>query len=45
MHGSTGTLDADVCRKAVDHEFLFASGDSTELCGWTAKTAHIGTSI
>ena len=33
--------NADDCRKAVNHEFLFASGNSTEFYGCTAKTANI----
>ena len=37
--------NADICKKAVDHEFFFASGYSTEPYGWTAKTANFGTSI
>ena len=37
--------NADICRKAVDHESLFVSGYFTEFHGWTAKTADIGTSI
>ena len=41
-----GTIpNADMCKKVVDHEFIFASGDSADIHGWTAKTANIGTSI
>ena len=37
--------NADICKKAVDHEFIIAGGDSAEFYGWTAKTANIGTAI
>ena len=37
--------NADICKKAVDHEFIIVGGDSAEFYGWTAKTANIGTSI
>ena len=37
--------NADVWKKAVNHEFFFTRGNSTEFCGWTAKTADIGTSL
>ena len=33
--------NADVCRNAVDHQFSFASGNTTEFYGWTGKTADI----
>ena len=32
-------------QEAVDHEFIISCGYSAELCGWTAKTADIGTAI
>ena len=37
--------NADICTQAVNHEILQFCGYSTEFCGWTAKTADIGTSI
>ena len=37
--------NADVWKKAVNHEFLFASGNSTEFCCWTAKTTDMGASV
>ena len=37
--------NADVCKKAVNHEFLFASGNSIEFYGWTARTTDIGASV
>ena len=36
---------ADVCKKAVDREFIIFDGYSAELHGWTAKTADTGTAI
>ena len=41
MHNS----NADVCEKAVDHEFVNTGRYSAEPYGWTAKTAHIGAAI
>ena len=38
-------FNADVCKKAVDYEFIISGGNSTELYGWTAKTANIGTAF
>ena len=50
VHIGTTTLvargedqNADICKKAVDHEFIIAGGDSAEFYDWTAKTANIGT--
>ena len=37
--------NADICKKAADHEILHAFGYSTKFYGWAAKTADIGTSI
>ena len=37
--------NADICRKAVDHEFYKTGGLSAEFYGWTAKTANFGTAI
>ena len=37
--------NADICREAVDYEFLHSGGFSAEFHGWTAKTANIGTAI
>ena len=37
--------NADIYKKAVDHEFINTGGYSAEFYGWTAKTANIGTSI
>ena len=37
--------NADICKKAVDHEFIISGGCSAELFGWATKTADIGTSI
>ena len=37
--------NADVWKKAVNHEFLFAGGNPTECYGWTAKTTDIGASV
>ena len=34
--------NADICKKAVGHEFIVAGGDSAEFYGRTAKTANIG---
>ena len=41
MHNS----NADVCEKAVDHEFVNTGKNSAEPYGWTAKTANIGAVI
>ena len=38
-HNSNG----DIFEKAVDHGFIISGGYSAEFCGWTAKTANIGT--
>ena len=35
--------NADICKKAVDCEFFHTGRCSAEFCGWTAKTADIGT--
>ena len=32
--------NADVCKKAVNHELFLTSGSSTEFNGWTAKTTQ-----
>ena len=41
-----GTIpNADICEKAVDHEFINTGGNSAEFYGWTAKTANFGTTI
>ena len=49
VHVGTRTLghnsNADICKKAVDYEFINTGGYSAEVYGWTAKTANIGTSI
>ena len=37
--------NADVCKKAVKHEFFLASGSFTEFFGWTAKNTDIGASV
>ena len=37
--------NADVWKKAVNHEFFFTSGNPTEFYGWTAKTTDIGASV
>ena len=37
--------NADIGKRAVNHEILQSFEYSTELYGWTAKTADIGTSI
>ena len=39
--------NAEVCKDTVNHEFFLSSrrSISTELHGWTAKTANIGASI
>ena len=37
--------NAYICKRAIDHEFIIAGGDSAEFYGWTAKTANIGTAI
>ena len=37
--------NADICRKAVDHEFIIVGGHSAEFHGWTAETANIGAAI
>ena len=42
---SEHNTNADVSRKAVNHEFLLTSGNSTEFYGCTAKTANIGSSV
>ena len=36
---------ADICEKAVAHDFIISGGYSVEFYGWTAKTANIGTAI
>ena len=36
---------ADVCRKAVNHEFFPTIGNTTEFYGWTAKTTDIWASV
>ena len=35
--------NADICKKAADHELLYSCGYSEEFCGWAPKTADIGT--
>ena len=37
--------NADICKKAADHELRYSCGYSTDFNGWAAKTANIGTSI
>ena len=37
--------NADICKKAVDREFIISGGYSAEFYGWTAKTADIGNAI
>ena len=37
--------NAYVCREAVNHELFTTSWNSTEFCGWSAKTANIGASV
>ena len=37
--------NADVCKKAVDYDFVNTCGDSAEPHGCTAKTANIGAAI
>ena len=37
--------NADICKKAVDHEFIISGGYSAEFYGWTAMTASVGTAI
>ena len=37
--------NADICKKAVGHEFIISGGHSAEFYGWTAKTADSGTAI
>ena len=37
--------NADICKKAADHELLSSCGYSAEFYGWAAKTADIGTSV
>ena len=37
--------NADICRKAVDYEFVNTSGISAEFYGWTAETAISGVAI
>ena len=44
IHGEHNS-NADISKKAADHELLYSCGYSTEFYGWTAKTADIGTSI
>ena len=39
------TANADICKKAVDHEFMNTGGSSAEFHGRTAKTANIGIAI
>ena len=36
--------NADICKKAVDHEFINAGEYSAEFHVWRAKTANLGTS-
>ena len=38
-------FNADICRKAVDYEFVNTGGFSAEFYGWTAQTANTGTAI
>ena len=35
--------NADICRKAADHEPFYSCGYSIEFYGWAANTADIGT--
>ena len=42
---STSNSKADICKKAVDCDFVNARGISAEFYGWTAKTANIGAAI
>ena len=37
--------NADIGKKAVDHEFINTGGKSAEFYGWTAKTENFGTAI
>ena len=37
--------NADICKKAVDTEYIQTSGNSEEFCGWTAKRAIFGAAI
>ena len=41
----TVTLFADICRKAVDYEFVNTGGFSAEFYGWRGQTANTGTAI
>ena len=37
--------NADICKKAADHELLVSCLYSTEFYGWAAKIEILGTSI
>ena len=41
-HNREHKSNADICKKAVDHEFVNTGGNSAAFYGWTAETANIG---